>query len=389
MNNLNLKNNEIGIYVIMVVIILIICFLPSNNFITDITKNTGSLIIAFVCVCLFMLLDNRLAVLFLVLLVVSYYKNMKNNLAEKFSSEDPYDMLQAQMANLDTQIAEKETQITAEENEKTNANTELEKQKKIVSQIENEIKNEELTEDELSIKYEELQHAKSAVEAEEKKHKEASEKVDKLTSELLELKKKPIEDIKAQKEQELLAKETEEKILELGVSNPGFAKIEQVKNQQLRDIKKKTNQASSDLESAIAHVNQEFNKNIKESQTLCDKIKDVNKAMGVVGGGVLEPFLQGRIPEVLRENFIKGGVPFNNQERARNFKDSDLVKNLNGLATQNDKSGYDVTGCRMVTSDDDSITKTYNTLNGPPLASFDYDTLQKEFVGTPFYPLNN
>jgi len=111
--------------------------------------------------------------------------------------------------------------------------------------------------------------------------------------------------------------------------------------------------------------------------------------MGVVGGGVLEPFLQGRIPEVLRENFIKGGVPFNNQERARNFKDSDLVKNLNGLATQNDKSGYDVTGCRMVTSDDDSITKTYNTLNGPPLASFDYDTLQKEFVGTPFYPLNN
>jgi len=203
MNNLNLKNNEIGIYVIMVVIILIICFLPSNNFITDITKNTGSLIIAFVCVCLFMLLDNRLAVLFLVLLVVSYYKNMKNNLAEKFSSEDPYDMLQAQMANLDTQIAEKETQITAEENEKTNANTELEKQKKIVSQIENEIKNEELTEDELSIKYEELQHAKSAVEAEEKKHKEASEKVDKLTSELLELKKKPIEDIKAQKEQEL------------------------------------------------------------------------------------------------------------------------------------------------------------------------------------------
>jgi len=389
MNNLNLKNNEIGIYVIMVVIILIICFLPSNNFITDITKNTGSLIIAFVCVCLFMLLDNRLAVLFLVLLVVSYYKNMKNNLAEKFSSEDPYDMLQAQMANLDTQIAEKETQITAEENEKTNANKELEKQKKIVSQIENEIKNEELTEDELSIKYEELQHAKSAVEAEEKKHKEASEKVDKLTSELLELKKKPIEDIKAQKEQELLAKETEEKILELGVSNPGFAKIEQVKNQQLRDIKKKTNQASSDLESAIAHVNQEFNKNIKESQTLCDKIKDVNKAMGVVGGGVLEPFLQGRIPEVLRENFIKGGVPFNNQERARNFKDSDLVKNLNGLATQNDKSGYDVTGCRMVTSDDDSITKTYNTLNGPPLASFDYDTLQKEFVGTPFYPLNN
>ena len=38
---------------------------------------------------------------------------------------------------------------------------------------------------------------------------------------------------------------------------------------------------------------------------------------------------------------------------------------------------------------DNSIIKTYETLNGPPLASFDYDTLQKEFVGTPFYPLNN
>ena len=383
MNNLNfnLKNNEIGIYVIMVVIILIICVLPSNNFITDITKNTGSLIIAFVCVCLFMLLDNRLAVLFLVLLVVSYYKNMKNNLAEKFLSEDPYDILQAQ-------IADKETQIEAAEISKTNADLKLVKEKQIESDFENEIKNEELTEDELAIKNGALQHAKSAVEAAEKIHKKASEEVDKLTSELLEL-KKPIEDIKAQKEQELLEKDAEEKILELGVSNPGFAKIEQVKNQQLRDIKKKTNQASSKLETAIAYVNQEFNKNINNSKKLCLKIDDVNKAMGMVGGEVSEPFIQGRIPEVLRENFIKGGVPFNNQERARNFKDSDLVKNLNGLATQNDKSGYDITGCRMITSDDDSITKTYDTLNGPPLASFDYDTLQKEFVGTPFYPLNN
>jgi len=411
MNNLNLKNNEIGIYVIMVVIILIICFLPSNNFITDITKNTGSLIIAFVCVCLFMLLDNRLAVLFLVLLVVSYYKNMKNNLAEKFEDgvENPIDLLQTELDTkkieqtnakdkMDTRLA-RVNELTAlkDANDPTFDDADLVSAKsnynydkmgydKVTEEVN--ILNTELLEAKLDFAQTDASTAKGQIDAAVKAKGEAL----RLKGEADLLASAAIGERDAAKEiaeADLLAKETEEKILELGVSNPGFAKIEQVKNQQLRDIKKKTNQASSDLESAIAYVNQEFNKNIKESQTLCDKIQDVNKAMGMVGGGVAEPFLQGRIPEVLRENFIKGGVPFNNQERARNFKDSDLVKNLNGLATQNDKSGYDITGCRMITSEDDSITKTYDTLNGPPLSSFDYDTLQKEFVGTPFYPLNN
>jgi len=276
MNNLvnlkNLKNNEIGIYAIMIVIILLIIFLPVNNLITDITKNTGSLIIAFVCVCLFMLLDNRLAVLFLVLLIVSYYKNMKNDLAEKFASDGSGNNGSAEDA------------------------------------------------------------------------------------------------------------EDAEDIVVFGIS-----KSEQEKNQQKNEIKSELTKTLNDFKNAIPIINQDLNANIKDSAELCKTIDTIDENLTTIR----ENFLRDRVPENIRENFIKGGVPFNNQERARNFKESDLVKNLNGLATQNDRSGYDVVGCRMITANDDSITATYDTLNGPPLATADYNTLQKEFIGTPFYPLNN
>jgi hypothetical protein len=270
MNNLvnfkNLKNNEIGIYAIMIVIILLIIFLPTNSLISDITKNTGSLIVAFVCVCLFMLLDNRLAVLFLVLLIVSYYKNMKNDLAEKFQS------------------------------------------------------------------------ASAGV-----------------------------------------TSNTEDPIIF------GISKSEQEKNQQKSKIKSELTKTIQDFEKSIPIINNDLYKNINDSDELCNTIKTIKENATTIQ----ENFLRDRVPENIRENFVKGSVPFNNQERARNFKESDLVKNLNGLATQNDRSGYDVVGCRMVTSNDDSITATYDTLNGPPLATTDYNTLQKEFIGTPFYPLNN
>ena len=80
----NDKKNKIGIYIVMFVIILLFMLLPTATIFTNVTKDTGRLIIAFICVSLFMLLDNRLAVLFLILLIVSYYKNMKNELQEKF-----------------------------------------------------------------------------------------------------------------------------------------------------------------------------------------------------------------------------------------------------------------------------------------------------------------
>jgi hypothetical protein len=278
MNNIikNIENNEMGIYIVMVVIILLICFLPTNNIITNITKNTGSLIIAFVCVCLFMLLDNRLAVLFLILLIVSYYKNIKTNLQEKFIETDE---------------------------------------------------------------------------------------------------------------------------IPLNISKVGKALAEQENDIEKQNIKMEMKITEQKLTNALAEVNNEFNKNIQDSKLLCDKIDESDEAQSTIslnnGENSVElfkgkeNFLRDKVPEVIREKFVKGGLPFNNQERAINFKDSELVKNLNGLATQTNRSGYDITGCRMINSNDNSIIKTYETLNGPPLASFDYDTLQKEFVGTPFYPLNN
>jgi len=327
MNNLinlkNLKNDEIGIYVIMVVIILVICFLPTNNFITDITKNTGSLITAFVCICLFMLLDNRLAVLFLVLLVVSYYKNMKNNLAEKFN-----DSLEDFSDSEDSEEAEAEAAAAAEP-------------------------------------------------AAEPASSAATEPVAAPAP-------APAPAPEAAAEAAKAAEEAE-RILSLGMSQPGLSKLEQVKNQQENNINLMVNTAENKLLSALSNVNDELNNTINDSKLLCNTITTIDANTDMIK----ENFLKGRIPEIMRENFVKGGVPFNNQERARNFKDSDLVKNLNGLATQNDRSGYDITGCRMVTSNEENITKTYDTLNGPPLANTDYNTLQKEFVGTPFYPLNN
>ena len=169
------------------------------------------------------------------------------------------------------------------------------------------------------------------------------------------------------------------------MSLQGLSKVEQNKRIQMNDIKIKNNKVENELKNAMIKVNDNLYKHIQDSRNLCSTIRRIDENRDIIK----ENFLKGRIPEIIREDFIKDNVPFNNQERARNFKDSDLVKNLNGLATQNEKSGYDITGCRMITSDDDSIVKTYDTLNGPPLANVDYDTLQKEFVGTPFYPLNN
>ncbi len=196
--------------------------------------------------------------------------------------------------------------------------------------------------------------------------------------------KKEVEEAKKEEEEEEASLEVES-ILSSGNSMRGLSILEQKKNQQKNIIELEINSSKNKLLSSLVKVNDELYENINTSTDLCDKIDNIKSNRDMIQ----ENFLKGRIPEIVRENFVKGGVPFNNKERTINFKDSNLVKNLNGLATQNDRSGYDITGCRMVSSDEKSITKTYETLNGPPLATIDYNTLQKEFVGTPFYPLNN
>lgn len=196
--------------------------------------------------------------------------------------------------------------------------------------------------------------------------------------------KKEVEEAKKKEEEEDASLEVES-ILSSGKSMTGLSILEQKKNQQKKIIELEINSSKNKLLSSLVKVNDELYENINTSTDLCDKIDNIKSNRDMIQ----ENFLKGRIPEIVRENFVKGGVPFNNKERTINFKDSNLVKNLNGLATQNDRSGYDITGCRMVSSDEKSITKTYETLNGPPLATIDYNTLQKEFVGTPFYPLNN
>ena len=72
-----INKNELGIYLIMMLIIIFICIVPKNDFFKNLTKNTNSLMVGFICISLFMILDNRLAVLFLVVLIISYYENIK------------------------------------------------------------------------------------------------------------------------------------------------------------------------------------------------------------------------------------------------------------------------------------------------------------------------
>ena len=84
-----ISNNELVIYFVMLLIVMCICFIPKNDFLKILTKNTKHLIVAFICACLFMLLDNRIAVLFLILLIVSYYENMKDDMSEKFFPTHP------------------------------------------------------------------------------------------------------------------------------------------------------------------------------------------------------------------------------------------------------------------------------------------------------------
>ena len=381
MNSLkNIKNDEIYVYAVMVIIILIICFLPSNNIITDITKNTGSLIIAFVCICLFMLLDNRLAVLFLVLLVVSYYKNMKNNLAEKFNTEQA-----VELQSNETDTTSPSVEPVEQPNEPVEpANEPVEQPNEPVEPTDEPVEptNDPVT---LSNKLVNSQSLNPIVEVNLNKIAENSN-ITNGTDERTENTQNSLNNLEEEKlKEEEEARNKIENILSSNMSLQGLSKVEQNKRIQMNDIKIKNNKVENELKNAMIKVNDNLYKHIQDSRNLCSTIRRIDENRDIIK----ENFLKGRIPEIIREDFIKDNVPFNNQERARNFKDSDLVKNLNGLATQNEKSGYDITGCRMITSDDDSIVKTYDTLNGPPLANVDYDTLQKEFVGTPFYPLNN
>ena len=78
---INMNNNELLVYTLLLVIILLIIGMPKDKLI--LTHNSANLVLGFVCVTLFMLLDKRIAIIFLILLVVTYYENMKTDLDNK------------------------------------------------------------------------------------------------------------------------------------------------------------------------------------------------------------------------------------------------------------------------------------------------------------------
>ena len=77
-----IKNNEMCIYVLISLVVIAIIYIPKQKKLLNLFNNgnISTLMISLACIALFMMLDNRIAVLCLVLVIVTYYESKKQNL---------------------------------------------------------------------------------------------------------------------------------------------------------------------------------------------------------------------------------------------------------------------------------------------------------------------
>lgn len=267
-----MNNNELLVYTLLLVIILLIIGMPKDKLI--LTQNTSNLVLGFICVTLFMLLDKRIAIIFLILLVVTYYENTK--------------------ADLDNKVAN--------------------------IQIKN---------------INDIEHFETA----------------------------------ATTAATLTPPETTPTPLPVSDSLSMFS-TEQTKLNNLTDINKNVNNFKNDLNILKASY-----LTINDDE-ICETINKYNNK--------INEYNEDGFSNTAKEGFLKDYIP-QPVPRAKNFKNSNLVKNISNLDTQNVEGQFDIQGCRMLEAKSSAID--YNTNFGPPLAKNEvYQT--NETIGTPFYPLS-
>jgi hypothetical protein len=332
-----ISNNELIIYFVMVLIVIFICFIPKNDFLKTLTKNTTHLIVAFICACLFMLLDNRIAVLFLILLIVSYYENMKEDMNERF----------LQGVQEASEPAASEPVAPAAE---------------VVAEV--------------------VAAEPAAPEPEAPAAVAPAAEVAEVVAEVVAAEP-------AAPEPEALD------VIQPVISQVGGASMKQTLDNQKNIINQLINKTFNQLNGSFIEINEEYIKNIADSSKLCADIKKagIESTRIESESSLKENFIRDRIPEVIRESFVRdtthnlnsiqNDIKTNNidnnkfRPQASNFKYDKCVLNLVGLATQNETDKCDLVG--------NNIESEY----GQPLTNIDYNILQKEFIGTSYYPLNN
>ena len=325
-----ISNNELVIYFVMLLIVMCICFIPKNDFLKILTKNTKHLIVAFICACLFMLLDNRIAVLFLILLIVSYYENMKDDMSEKFLQTPPV------VTPVVTPVVPTSDQAAVAEA---------------------------------------VADAKAVADA----------------AAVAEAAAKAIEDQASAEESNEIPP------IQQIISGSGLTAAKQQHTNQKQTIANKLYNTEIKFSSVFNNVNEQLHKNMTDSSKLC-KLIDKSLLEGTRisdSTDITENFIRDKLPEVVRESFVRDTVPttdFNSKfktlqtnnidnnpirPQASNFKYDKCVLNLAGLATQNEKDKCDLVGNNIESE------------HGEPLTNVDYNILQREFIGSSYYPLNN
>ena len=283
-----MNNNELLVYTLLLVITLLIIGMPKDKLV--LTQNTSNLVLGFVCVTLFMLLDKRIAIIFLILLVVTYYENMKTELDNK--------VINIQLENIKEKFNDEEELSPTTTPPTTTPPT-------------------------------------------------TTPPTPTLTPTT------PTED-----------------------NTQTLARTTQIKIDNTSDIQNNVSNFINGIDSLKAGF-VSFNTNSSDNgDDLCGNIKIYNNK--------INKYKEETFSNTSKEGFLKDYIP-QPVPRAKNFKNSNLVKNISNLESQNVVGQFDIQGCRMLEAKSSAID--YNTNFGPPLAKNEtYQT--NETIGTPFYPLN-
>jgi len=156
-----------------------------------------------------------------------------------------------------------------------------------------------------------------------------------------------------------------------------LANTEQIKINNINDIQNSVNNFTNNVNGLKAEY-LSFDTRNREGANLCGNIKKYNNKLTAIESN--ENFSNSGYE--VKEGFLRHYIP-HPVPRDKNFKNSQLVKNINDLETQNTK--YDIVGCRILDSNSKEID--YDTKYGPALSNNKVYNVNN-IVHTDFYPLN-
>jgi hypothetical protein len=378
-----IKNNEMGIYLLISLVVIGIIYIPKQKKLLHLFNNgnISTLIISLVCISLFMLIDNRIAVLSLVLLIVTYYESKKHALnkdlegflsdaEEATTTPGEAEALQAERAAIEAATKAREAALQAEK-----AADEAEAAVAAVTTAEVTVEVTEATTAATTAAAAATTAATKAREAAEAATGEAAATTAATTA------------TEAATAAATAASDATKALAEAlsttattattppaeqmaPITSPESIVFEATRykenlNKLFTDFNSELNQlAPSEYQEPTCPVAGGAGTDAASSSSF----KNTSK--------LKENFLRDRIPEIIRENFPRNDIPsFSRKEKGEIFKENEKVKTINNLPTQNEIYTYNLTGSSLFNNN----VKPLNTvLNGPPVSG----------NITSYYPLN-